>query len=209
MALDWNKEISLSTILGLFNGNKGPKVGSSAYPTKVTMNLYQGDAQTTDIRKLVATGVALTIAIVLFVKFGVLDQLALLSQKQGELAQQQSIAASLESGAADYDTVKEMYDSYMARYGGDQADAIAILDMIEQQVMPSANVSAIVMSDGTITLTLYNVSLDTVGNLAKQLEGQSMVSNVNVTTATTQNTEGKNTVSTIVITLVSAESEAN
>lgn len=208
MALDWNKEISLSTILGLFNGNKGPKVGTSAYPTKVTMNLYQSDVKTTDIRKLVVTGVALAIAIVLFVKFGVLDQLALLSQKQGELAQQQSIAASLESGAADYDTVKEMYDSYMARYGDSQADAIAILDMIEKQVMPSANVSAIVMSDNTITLTLYNVSLDTVGNLAKQLEGQSMVSNVNVTTATTQNTEGKNTVSTIVITLVSTESEA-
>jgi hypothetical protein len=46
-----------------------------------------------------------------------------------------------------------------------------------------------------------------VGDLAKQLEGQDLVRTVNVSTATTQNAEGRNTVSTLVINLKGVESE--
>lgn len=208
MALDWKQEINLSTITGLFKRGKGASAGSSALPTKTTMNLYQGDPKTTDIRKVVIVGVLLFAFIALFVKFGVLDQLARLSQKQGELAEQRMITESSKAAAMDYDEIKEVYDAYQARYGGSRVDAIAVLDMVEQLVMPAAQVTSIVFSDSTLTLTLYDVPLDTVGNIAKTLEGQSMVSAVNVTTASTHNAEGMNTVSTLVVTLNTSGSEA-
>ena len=71
--------------------------------------------------------------------------------------------------------------------------------------MPVTTVTSISLADETLTLTLYNVPLDTVGNLAKDLETQEMVQSVNVSTATTQNAEGQNTVSTLVVTLVTPE----
>lgn len=207
MALDWKQEISVKTVLDMVKKTKGPAAGSTSYPSKRTMNLYQGDQKTVDVRKFVIIGVVLAVLIGLFVKFAVLDQLALLGQKEAELSQQQLDAATINANVQGYAEIKEMYDSYMLRYGEGSTDAIAIMDMVEQQVMSKASVSAMVYSDNTLTLTLYNVSLDMVGNLAKDLESQSMVVAVNVSTATTQNAEGNNTVSTLVITLAGTESE--
>lgn len=201
MALDWKKEVSLSSLKGLFGGKKGASKGSTAYPTKVTMNLYQGDTKTTSLLNVVIVGVILAVAIALFVKFGVIDQLALVSQKQGELAEQQSTLMSFRGSVEDYDEIKELYDSYMVRYGEGSSDAISVLDLVEQHVKNVAQVTSIVLSEDTLTLTLYDVPLDSVGNLAKDLEGQDLVSSVHVSTATTADSEGQNTVSTLVVTL--------
>ena len=208
MALDWKKEISFSTITDMIGGKskKGAGQGSSAYPSKTTMNLYQQEKGSTNIRKTIVVGVLLLVFIALFVKFGVLDQLALVSQKEAELAEQRALVAGVSTSPGDFDELKETYDAYMASYGG-SADAMLLLNMIEQRVMPQTNVSAIVYADNTLTLTLYNAPLDTVGTIAKDLESQPLVTKANVTTATMQSSEGQNTVSTLVLTLVGAESE--
>lgn len=202
MALDWNKEVSLDSVKKLLKRpGKGSQKGGGEYPSKTTMNLYQGDSSTTDVRKVVVVGVILFVAIALFVKFGVLDPLDALGRKQGELARQEEALAAMKSGSAEFEQIKELYDGYMARYGSDDIDAISLLTMIEQLVMPRANVSSIVLADDTLTLTLHNVSLETAGEIAKTLEDQSAVKSVNLTTATTENAEGHNTISTLVIAL--------
>lgn len=203
MALDLKKEINFSEVFGKLG--RGSRMGSSAFPSKTTMNLYQGDEQSTDIRKVILVGVLLTIGIAVFVKVGVLDQLDMLNKKEGELAEQRALLAATNASAGEYDSVKESFDAFKARYGEGSADAIAVLDMVEQRVMPVTTVTSISLADETLTLTLYNVPLDTVGNLAKDLETQEMVQSVNVSTATTQNAEGQNTVSTLVVTLVTPE----
>ena len=212
MALDWNKEVSLSTVLDRFGSKKKGKLGggsSSGFPSKTTMNLYQVEKSSTDIRKVVIVGVLLAVGIGLFVKFGVFDQLALISAKERELAEQQALLEAARSTNDDYQSIKETYDAYMARYGSDSTDAISILDMVEKRVMPHGFVSGIVLADGTLTLTLVDVPLDTMGNLAKDLESQPLVSNATVTTSTTKTTEGDRNVSTLVLTLVTAKSEEN
>lgn len=202
MALDWNKEVSLGSITKLVKRpGKGVQKGDSEFPSKTTMNLYQGDSGPTDVRKVVIVGVILFIAIGLFVKFGVLDPLDALGRKQAELAQQEAALAAMKERSAEYQQVKELYDGYMARYGDDSVDAITLLAMVEQLVMPRAYVSSIVLADDTLTLTLHNVSLETAGDIAKTLEVQPAVKSVNLTTATTQNADGPNTISTLVVTL--------
>ena len=208
MALDWKKEISVGDILAIFGkGKKGAKGSSGGYPTKTTMNLYQGDQTTTDIRKVGITAVFLTIFIALFVKFGLRNLLDQVSQKEGELAAQKQIAMSLTQSSEEYEDIKALYDAYQARLGSAAVDIIAVLDMVEDTVMTKAEVTSIVVSDGTLTLTLYNVPLDTVGDLAKSIEGQELVSAVHVSTATTQNADAQNTVSTLVVTLVGTQTE--
>ena len=207
MALDWNKEIHLGSIVSSLGKANKARSGSSSYPSKTTMNLYQGDTQTTDVRKVIITAVLLAAGILLFVKFGVLDQIDRVAQKEAELATQKQIAMSLTQQYGDFNEIKELYDAYQARLGSNAVDVIAVLDMVEKNVKSTTDVSAIVISDGTLTLTLYNVALDKVGDLAKELEGQDIVQAVNVSTATTQNAEGQNTVSTLVITLLGMGSE--
>lgn len=210
MALDWKQQVTFDSVKKLVKlpgkgGDKGG--GSTEYPSKTTMNLYQGDKSTTDVRKVVIVGVLLAVIIVLFVKFGVLDPLDALGRKQAELAQQEASLAAMKEGSSQYQEIKELYEGYMARYGGDQVDAISLLTMIEQLVMPRATVSSIVLADNTLTLTLYNVSLGTAGDIAKALEGQPSVKSVNITTATTQNADGQNTISTLVVALAGTESK--
>ena len=209
MALDWNKEVSFDSVKKLIKrpGKGADEGGSTEYPSKTTMNLYQGDKSTTDVRKVVIVAVVLVIAIGVFVKFGVLDPLDALGRKQAELAQQEAALASMKESSGEFQQVKELYDGYMARYGGDKADAITLLAMVEQLVMPRATVSSIVQADNTLTLTLHNVSLETAGEIAKSLEGQPAVKSVNITTATTQNADGQNTISTLVVALANPESK--
>ena len=209
MALDWNKEVSLSSVTNLIKrpGKDADKGGGTEYPSKTTMNLYQGDKSTTDVRKVVIVGIVLLVVIGLFVKFGVLDPLDALGRKQAELAQQEATLATMKGSSAEYQQVKELYDGYMARYGSDDVDAITLLSMVEQLVMPRSYVSSIVMADNTLTLTLYNVSLETAGDIAKALEGRPEVKSVNLTTATTQNADGQNTISTLVVALANDKSK--
>ena len=210
MALDWKQQVTFDSVKKLVKlpGKGGDKGGGSTdYPSKTTMNLYQGDKSTTDVRKVVIVGVILVVIIGVFVKFGVLDPLDALGRKQAEVAQQETMLASMKEGSAQYQQIKEQYDGYMARYGSDSVDAISLLTMIEQEVMPRANVSSIVLADSSLTLTLYNVSLDTAGEIAKSLEGQPAVKSVNITTATTQNADGQNTISTLVVTLAKPASK--
>lgn len=204
MALDWKKGVSLSTLTGAIGKKVGG--GSNAYPSKTTMNLYQGESQSTNVGSLALTGILLAVGIALFVKFGVLDQLAALAAKQAELAETERTAQALKERTADYNDVKETYDSFMARFGG-TIDTISILDMVEQRVMSKSVVTNIVLSENTLTLTLYNVPLNTVGDLAKDLETQDMVSRVNVSTASTHDAEGQNTTSTLVVTLAAGGEE--
>ncbi|MBR3225174.1 MAG: hypothetical protein IKF78_07625 [Atopobiaceae bacterium] len=208
MALDWKKEISLSTILDLFGRKKkNVSASSSDFPSKTTMNLYQVEKASTDVRKIVIVGVLLAVGIGVFVKFGVIDQLALISAKEGELAQQETLLQATRSSNGDYENLKEVYDAYMARYGSDSTDVIAVLDMVEKRVMPKGFVSGIVLADDVITLTLVDVPLNVMGDLSKDLENQPLVSNATVSTSTTKTSEGEKNVSTLVLTLVTAKSE--
>lgn len=208
MALDLKQEVSLSSITKVFKrGGKGDGQGAGKIPSKVTMNLYQGDTRQTDIRKAIIVGVLLLVFILLFLKFGVLDQLDGLTRRQNELAHQEALLDQYKAQAPEYASVKEAYDTLRAQYGGDSLDAISLITMIEQQVMPRATVSSIAFTNNTLTLTLYNVPLDTVGEISKTLQEHPAVKNVNVTNATTRDAEGQNTISTLVVTLVGNESE--
>ncbi len=208
MALDWKKEISLATILDLVRPNKGEAKESGEYPTKTTMNLYQSSKKTTDVRKVVAIGVLLVVAIGVFVKFGVLDQLALLSQKEGELAQQRALIAATQSGSSgDLGAMKEAYDAYLLQYGNGSVDVVSVLDVVDKYVKPRAEVTNIVLADGVLTLTLKDVPLNTVGDIARDLGKQkNLIASVNVSTSSTQKTEGQSE-SVIVAKLVGGSSE--
>lgn len=180
MALDWNKEVSFSSLGNLFNRSKSS--GSSKYPSKTTMNLYVVE-RNTQTSRVVLTAVLLVLFIALFAKFGVLDQYARLNAKEAELSQQQTLVAQTEAQLKDYDEVLATYQGFASTGDPNAVDAISSLELVTTQVIPYAEVSSIVLDDGILTLTLTNTSLSTVGELAMHLKGQDMVQGVSVSTA--------------------------
>ncbi len=207
MALDWNKEVSLSTILGMVKKGKDSGAVSTDLPTKTTMNLYQTEKAATDLRKVILLGILGFVCLIAVVKFGVLDPLGELSQKQNHLAQQQAMLLEMSNPSSEYAQVAEAYAAYTAKFGTGSVDAITVLNMVQDKVMNQATVTGIVLADSTLTLTIQGASLETVGNLASELEKESIVLGTNVTTASTQKDKTKDTVATLVVTLVGPQEE--
>ena len=193
--------------MDLARPGKGGRQGTAQVPSKTTMNLYQAERSKTNLRTAVLVGVLILVVMVAFVKFGVFDPLANLSQKQDLLARKQDQLAEAAMGSSDYAEVKELYEAYSTQYGTDVVDAIAVLDMVEGRVMSKATVSNIVLSGNTLTLTIEGVSLQTVGDLASEVEGEPMVTSTNVSSASTKDDSAENTISTLVVTLVSPSEE--
>lgn len=186
MALDWNKEVSFGNIFKRSN-----KAGSSNYPTKTTMNLYVVERKT-QTNRVVLIGVLLLLLVVLFVKFGVIDQYARLSAKEAELSQQKLNVSQAEAKLTNYDEVLATYQGFASTGDPNAVDAISVLDLVTTQVMPYANVSSIALKDGVLTLTVTGAPLSTVGELTSNLMVQDMVENVSVSTASnsTKSTTG-------------------
>ena len=207
MALNWNQEVSLSSIKNLIARKKGEDAPVTGYPTKTTMNLYQQDETKVRLSTIVLAGVLGLVVVVAVVKFGIVDPLSIIGSREAELARQQELLTEVSKGYAEYDEIAELYEGYQAVFSSSGIDAIAVLDMVEKVVKPKAQVSQITFSDYMLTLTLNDVPLDTVGNLAKEIEKQDMVASVNVSTATSSKGENKKNVATLVITLVHEEEE--
>lgn len=200
MALDWNKQITI--------GGGSSKRASGGFPTKTSMNLAVAQGHTINLRNTVIVSVLLLVVVVMFVKFGVVDYYDRIAQKQTELSAQKAQLAQMENKVANYDSVKaeyESYGSYLTGSSASQVDAITVLDLVDQQIMPSARVTAISLKNNTLSLSLSGASLETIGTLAKTLDAQAIVSNVSVSTAANSTTAAADVTATMVITLQQAE----
>ncbi len=199
MALNWSKSINF---FGLSKGGKGGR-RSDAYPSKKSMNLYQVSIERGDYRTTSAVGVALAVAIALFLRFGVYGPMSQTNIKRSELASWNAQLAALEKNIADYDTVLEQYNAYSPVSATAGVDTVSMLTMVETKVKPFATVSQFTLNDATLSLSLSDVSLQTVGIIASSLDGEPGVVSVSVSTASTKNGEqGTDSVATITIKLV-------
>jgi hypothetical protein len=195
MAIDLNKPIHLGNL-----GKRG-SAGAGRAPVKTSMNLYSVGNQKTDMHTFVPVALALVIAVALFAKFGVIDQIARVSSAQAELADKQAQASQVEGSLQGYDAVAQEYKSYTTTLNPSEVNVINVLNMVDTQVRSSADVTAVNLKDNILTLTLTGVSLDAVGTLTTALQNQSMVTNVGVSTAVAGGSTTSDVVATLSITL--------
>jgi hypothetical protein len=167
------------------------------------MNLYDKvEEQALDRKRAAVFLVILAVCFAALVKFGIYDQFAKVQEKQSELSVAQGQLSAAEQSVSSYDSVLSEYNSYVSVSSSSGVDADSVLTMVESIVMPQATVSQLSLKDTTLTLTLSNVSLDTVGTITQQLSKQSGVTGVSVSTAQTS-TDGSTSsvVATVVVTL--------
>ena len=173
MALSWGKDTS------------GVKKGSSAMPSKTSMNLYQPIDRGNPVTAAIAA-VILAVLIGLFAKFGVIDQLARVSEAQGRLATAQAELSMYEAQLTDYDAVAAEYESYTSQLNSSDVSANDVLDLIEDYVMVYATVTSTNLQENVLALSLRDVPLDMVGTIAQGVKTHPLVKSVSVSTASTE-----------------------
>lgn len=194
MAIDLKKEVSFGSL------GKG-KRGDGAYPSKKTMNLYVVESRESDPKKIAVTGVILAVIVALFAYFGVAMPLMQVAAKQAELAKVQEELVPVAAQVKDYDSVLAEYEKYARVSNSSGVDSSTVLDIVENHVMPRAAVGQVILKETTLTLKLANVSLDTVGEISRDLSGQAGVTSVSVSTAQSKDAGASGVVATITVEL--------
>ena len=198
MALDWGQNISLAGLR-----KRAPKA-KAEYPSKTYINLMPDSRKKTDVRKSIPAVVLVILVTALICKFGVFDFYDRVAQKQAELSTQKAVLSDLERQLVDYDAVKAEYDLYESSKLVSEdllVSPVEALDLVDKLVRPVATISSINIQGNTVTLQLSDISLDGVGKLVNALYEQSMVLNVSVSTAATDESDNRATTATVVITL--------
>ena len=198
MALEWGKDISFAGLK-----KRAPKQ-SSAYPEKTYINLVVSDKKAMDVRRTVIAAILLAILVALFTKFGVMDFYGRIADKQAELSAQTSELSAMKVRLANYDAVLEEYEGYESMSVGDDGlvvDAMQAFSLIDNYISPYARVASVSMSGDTMTLSLTEITLDGVGQVASSLYEQSIVQNVTVSTATNQQSANEDVTATMTVKL--------
>ena len=186
MAVNLNKQINFKDIKGIFSKKEG--LSESDLPSKTTMNMYQPLARNgaKNPTTLILLGVLGALLLVAFIKFGVLDQFARVNAARASLEQTQARLNELESSLVGMDVKEEEFAKYSNNYLNAVVTVDDVLSLTETYVKPYATVSAINLSQGVLTYSLSNTTLDVVGDIASKVNEFPLAQSVSVSTAKTE-----------------------
>lgn len=174
MAIDLNRPIGKARDAG------------NELPSKRHMNLAgQAQAEGGIKRVHVLLGVLGLVVVLAVAKFCVVDPLMATASAEQELAAQKRVQTELDKTLENYDSVEREYQSYVSADLTSNVDALAVLDMVERNVMPTASVAQVQLDGNVLTLVLADADLDTVGRLTNTLNDQESVATVSVTRSRT------------------------
>ncbi len=178
------------------------------YPTKTTINLANCNQHSQNVVRSVALFAVAMVAVLLFSKFAVVDVMGAASASAAKADAAQAQLSALEASNADFNELQQRYDGYAANNLSDEekslVDRQSVLALLESTVLQTADLRAVQLSGNIVQLRLANPSLEDVSGVVASLEGNNLVSNVNVSTAKTDKND--DVISTIVITLGSSGS---
>lgn len=163
------------------------RIEKKSWPTKRTLNLVIRETPWYSPSRMAPILLAIVAATVLFSKFAVSDRLAQVQMAQVENQRLQQSIAQLQQSYADYDQVAAQYHrySYAAFTQAElaQADRMAVLELLETTVMPTAQVRNLAVNSNSLSLTLAGITLEQASSLVASLESSGIVDTVAVYTA--------------------------
>lgn len=185
---------------------------SKRWPTKGTLNLVIREKTWSSPSRVLPVLLAILICATLFSKFAVADRLAQVNQAQLENARLSQSISQLRAACADYDQLSAQYHRYSyASFTPAElalADRLAVLNLLEDKVMPAAQVKNLTVGGSSLSLTLAGISLEQTASLVAGLEDSDIVESVAVYTAgynQNQPGEGEIRLTTMTITLAAAQ----
>lgn len=167
----------------------------SSMPTKRHINLYISDNQKKKVdKKAVVAAVLYVAAVLIFVKFLILDTMAKTSAVKKEYQMAEDNLEVLRVANKDFDEVLAQY----SRFGNNfmkpaelaQRDRMEILDLIDRDFMGKDGLISVNVTDNSATMEITSELLADVSSLVKTLEDEPIVYYVTVSRAATQKPNG-------------------
>ncbi len=196
----FTKEISI--------GKKSSKV---KYPEKTYINLVQVENKSSN-RGAFGWFLLFLIALAIFTKFAVYDQLDKISRAERSYNLMLGQVNEIKKSNSEYDAVKAEYDEvtdwYMTEEEKAEVDKNNVFKMLEDDMMPYVGIKSVQIAGNTIAVQTDVTTLQTVSKFLSKLQNDSRNGFVTVTTASASNgkEETKNDViASVIITYGGAE----
>lgn len=177
----------------------------SKLPQKTSMNLVMKDKKGPPPTTTLLVFLLLVVLVGCFAKFAVIDKLAQVSAANARVTDAEARLAAIEAQLVNYDEVAEKYTRYSYGYLNEEeaalADRIGLLELMEQRVMPQAQLDGCSIAGNTVVVRISMVTLEQVSTLVRGLEASPLVSSVSVYTADTENDQGSDNLVTAAMTI--------
>lgn len=164
----------------------GDKKPTKVFASKRTMNFAYRKSPV-NVKKLgIVLGIIL-VAVGLFSKFAIFDQLAKKNAALDARNSSQAILTGQRIGMASYKELKEEHDRLTdARMNENErylVDRIQVFDLIRDEIMPSCVVDSVSLHNNELTLGISGLSLMEVGELTEHLREFEIVKQVELRSA--------------------------
>ncbi len=181
------------------------KKRQGSYPTKTTLNLAMKEKSSFSPVKLVPLLLALFALAALFGKFAVADRLAAVSRAEAEVAALRQRQTALEQATAGFEDLSRRYAQYSTGWmTEDEQTAVLrteMLELVETELMPSAQLRRISASGNVLSVELSGVTLEGTARFVQNLYQRPDVTNVQVYTASTKDESGNQAAVSMIITM--------
>lgn len=165
---------------------KPVKRAKAVYPGKREMNLHYKPDRTTG-PTTVALYVLFVLALLLAAaKFLVYDPLVDLAETREALARVEAVKADYDARLEEYPEVKRQYQLYAATDEElSQTDRLEVLELVDKVIRPRAQVGAISIGGGSVSLQMSGVTLEQTAEIVRQVKESPLVYRAVVSTAAT------------------------
>lgn len=179
-----------------------------AVASKKTMNLAFHESSINP-KTLVPTVAVIVIAAAVFLKFGFLDQNAKKMDALAQLSAKQEQLAAYTAKLQEYDALASEYGRFsygwMTEQEAGMVDRMQILSIIENIIDPDAAVVTFAINNNVINANISGLSLNQTSELVNKLEENSLVTNVTVYNAKSEDADLNASVSMTIVLAKEAE----
>ena len=182
------------------------------FPSKQYLNLAVREKKGIDAKTAIPAVIAVLILAALFAKFAVMDRFAKVEAARMELANLNVERSVINAKLEDYDATVEEYKKYSVSWMDDVEKALVLktdmIDLINKEILKNSETRSLSISGNTISAQLVGLSLTDTSALIDRLYARPDVYDVQMFTATTEETEGNQVIVSILVTMKQEDDEA-
>ena len=158
-------------------------------PVKTSMNFVRHKIQI-NFRVITMIAVAFVAVGLLFLKFGILDQMQKKTEAMNALASRQELLSSMSGKLAEYDALAEQYGRYSYGWLSDaevnMVDRLAAMDLMEEKIAKLATIENFAINNNVMTMNIRGITLDQASQIVADLETSELVSRATVYSASAE-----------------------
>ncbi|MEG0323068.1 MAG: hypothetical protein RR547_01825 [Raoultibacter sp.] len=169
------------------NDNVTLKSKKTGYPTKTTINLISANAMRKNTGSNIVLFLVFIVLLAIFAKFAVIDPLSASMQSSAELDAAKAKLAALEVENQSYSELSDQYMHYvvtgLTEGELNRADRNELIDLLRTKVLGATYISSVKVVGNSVTIACVGANLQEVSTLVQNLEQDSRVAYVTVSTA--------------------------